>query len=202
MLAVVAVLVGIVAGALGSLGVAPRRRAPRGCGWPRNSGGRCSPTPSGRPTTTRREAQIEAREQAVRLRAEIASELQDSRVQIAKVEERVSQRETELEAKQTELARREQGISDREAHSEAAPGRAQAREGRVAERAPARLGPHAQRGEAAGARALRGPRPARARAQRPPARGGGTVAMRSAGRARSSPTRCSASRRATRPRRR
>ncbi len=66
--------------------------------------------------TTRREAQIEAREQAVRLQAEIASELQDSRLQVAKVEERVCQREIELEAKQPELVRREQGISDRETH--------------------------------------------------------------------------------------
>ena len=40
--------------------------------------------------TTRREAQIEAREQAVALRAEIEAEIQDSRLQIAKVEERVA----------------------------------------------------------------------------------------------------------------
>ena len=47
--------------------------------------------------TTRREAQIEAREQVVALRAEIEAEIQDSRLQTAKVEERVHQREAELE---------------------------------------------------------------------------------------------------------
>ncbi|RDI75132.1 ribonuclease Y [Gaiella occulta] len=65
---------------------------------------------------TRREAQIESREQAVRLRAEIEAEVQHRRLQIAKVEERAAQREVELDAKLTELARREQGIADREAH--------------------------------------------------------------------------------------
>ena len=66
--------------------------------------------------TIRREAQIEAREQAVRLRAEIEGEVQDRRVEIAKVEERIAQREAELEQKLDELTRREQGIADREVH--------------------------------------------------------------------------------------
>ncbi len=66
--------------------------------------------------TTRREAQIEAREQAVKLRTEIEAEVHDRRLQIAKVEERVVQRETELEAKLTEMSRREQGVADREIH--------------------------------------------------------------------------------------
>jgi ribonuclease Y len=64
----------------------------------------------------RREAQIEAREQAVKLRAEIEQEVSDRRLQIAKIEERVSQTEAEIDAKLTELGRREQGISDRETH--------------------------------------------------------------------------------------
>ena len=53
--------------------------------------------------TTRREAQIEAREQAVALRAEIEAEIQDSRLQMAKIEERIHQREAELDAKREEL---------------------------------------------------------------------------------------------------
>jgi ribonucrease Y len=64
----------------------------------------------------RREAQVEAREQAVRLRAEIEAEVQDRRLQIAKVEERTTRREAEVEQTLVELARREQGIADREAH--------------------------------------------------------------------------------------
>ncbi len=64
----------------------------------------------------RREAQIEAREQAVKVRAEIEAEVHDRRLQIAKVEERILQREAEVEARLTELARRDQGIADREVH--------------------------------------------------------------------------------------
>jgi len=66
--------------------------------------------------TIRREAQVEARELAVRLRAQVDGEVQDRRVEIAKVEERVAQREIELEQKLDEVVRREQGIGDREVH--------------------------------------------------------------------------------------
>jgi ribonuclease Y len=65
----------------------------------------------------RREAQIEAREQAVRLRAEIEDEVQGRRVQIAKIEERVSQKESEVDSALVEISRREQGVSDREVHA-------------------------------------------------------------------------------------
>jgi ribonucrease Y len=64
----------------------------------------------------RREAQIDAREQSVKLRTQIEQELQEQRAQILKVEERVLAREGEVEAKLTALARREQGIADRELH--------------------------------------------------------------------------------------
>ena len=66
--------------------------------------------------TLRREGQIEAREQAVRLRAEIEQEIRDRRTAAAKIEERTLQREQELERKETEVARREQGLNDRETH--------------------------------------------------------------------------------------
>ncbi|HEY1316093.1 MAG TPA: ribonuclease Y [Gaiella sp.] len=66
--------------------------------------------------TIRREAQVEARELAVKLRAEVDGEVQDRRVEIAKVEERIAQREAELEQKVVEITRREQGIGDREVH--------------------------------------------------------------------------------------
>ena len=67
----------------------------------------------------RREAQVDAREQAVALRSEIESEVQDRRVQIAKVEERVLQKELDVDARLTELERREQGLGDREVHVKA-----------------------------------------------------------------------------------
>jgi ribonucrease Y len=66
--------------------------------------------------TIRREAQVEARELAVRLRTEVEGEVQDRRVEIAKVEERIAQREVEVEQKVVEVTRREQGVGDREVH--------------------------------------------------------------------------------------
>jgi ribonucrease Y len=69
--------------------------------------------------SVRREAQVDAREQAVHLRSEIEAEVQGRRLEIAKVEERILQKETETEAKLTELERREQGLGDREVHVKA-----------------------------------------------------------------------------------
>jgi ribonucrease Y len=65
----------------------------------------------------RREARIEAREEAVRYRAEIEREVQDERLEAARIGERVMQREAELEAKELELTRRDQGVADRETHA-------------------------------------------------------------------------------------
>src|SRR5207244_1731721 len=64
-----------------------------------------------------REAQIEAREQSVKLRAEVEQEVSDRRAEIIKIEERVLAKEDEIDGKLTELTRREQGVSDRETHS-------------------------------------------------------------------------------------
>jgi ribonuclease Y len=64
----------------------------------------------------RREAEIDVREQRIRLRGEIEDEVQERRAQILKIEERVGAREEELEARLTALSRREQGIADREEH--------------------------------------------------------------------------------------
>ena len=66
--------------------------------------------------TRRREAEVEERERALKLRAEIESEVQDRRVEIAKIEERVVRVEADVERKLVELERREQGAADRETH--------------------------------------------------------------------------------------
>ena len=66
--------------------------------------------------TLRREAEIDAREQSVRLRAEIEEELQDRRDQIVKIEERAVAKEVEVGEKLSDLTRREQGLADREVH--------------------------------------------------------------------------------------
>jgi ribonuclease Y len=65
----------------------------------------------------RREAQVDAREQAVLLRAEIEDEVRTRRSQAAKAEERVAGKEHELDRRLDELSRREQGVSDRETAS-------------------------------------------------------------------------------------
>ena len=66
--------------------------------------------------TIRREAAIEAREQSVRLRAEIEQEVDDRRTQIVKAEARAHQKEEATDRKLDEVGRREQGLGDRETH--------------------------------------------------------------------------------------
>jgi ribonucrease Y len=63
-----------------------------------------------------REAQIDARELTLKLRAEIEEEVQERRGQVLKAEERILTREEEVESKLVELGRREQGMADRETH--------------------------------------------------------------------------------------
>src|ERR1051325_11552759 len=65
----------------------------------------------------RREAQIEAREEAVRMRADVEQEISARRAETMKVEERVVAQEEEIDRKLTELSRREQGLADRETHA-------------------------------------------------------------------------------------
>ncbi|MBA3412935.1 MAG: ribonuclease Y [Actinobacteria bacterium] len=69
--------------------------------------------------SVRREAEIEAREQAVKLRAETDQEIQERRSSTSAVEARLAARDEELTRTLTELSRREQGLDDREAHAKA-----------------------------------------------------------------------------------
>jgi len=64
----------------------------------------------------RREAELEAKEAAVRHRAEVERELQGQRADILRERERLHARQDENERRLVELERREQGISDRETH--------------------------------------------------------------------------------------
>ena len=115
MLTVIAVLVGVAAGAAGA---ALALRAASGSRVRRaeETRTRLLADAEREAEALRRESQIEAREQSVRLRADIESEIRDRRAQVVKLEERILQREEEVEAKLTELTRREQGINDREIH--------------------------------------------------------------------------------------
>jgi ribonuclease Y len=65
----------------------------------------------------RREAQIEAREETVRLRGTLEQEIAARRTETMKIEERVLAQEEEIDRKLTELSRREQGLADRETHA-------------------------------------------------------------------------------------
>ncbi|MFL5926123.1 MAG: ribonuclease Y [Gaiellaceae bacterium] len=65
---------------------------------------------------TRREAAIESREHAVRLRSDVEAELRERRDEVVKIEERVLAKEDDIDRKLTELMRREQGVADREVH--------------------------------------------------------------------------------------
>jgi ribonuclease Y len=118
MLTAVAALIGIVLGAVatGVLLTARARSRVRAAGAERE---RILGEATREADAVRREAQVDAREQAVRLRSEIEAEVQDRRVQIVKIEERVLQKEEEIDSKLTDLDRREQGLGDRETHVKA-----------------------------------------------------------------------------------
>jgi ribonucrease Y len=64
----------------------------------------------------RREAELEAKEAAVRHRAEVEKELQSQRADALRDRERLHTREDDLNRRFVELERREQGITDRETH--------------------------------------------------------------------------------------
>jgi len=118
MLSAVAALIGILVGALATSALL--------FGWSRSrvhtaqtERARLLATAEREAEAIRREAQVDAREQSVQLRSEIEAEVQDRRVQIAKVEERVIQKEAEVEARLTDVERKEQGLGDREVHVKA-----------------------------------------------------------------------------------
>jgi ribonucrease Y len=112
---VIALLVGLAAGAVAALGLvrvaggfqldAARRRGELLLEEARHGA-----------DATRREAQIEAREQAIKALAEVERETRDRREGAAKIEERALAREAEAERRLLEVERHEQGVADREAH--------------------------------------------------------------------------------------
>ena len=118
-LLILGIVLGVLAGGLRRArcpGLTPRRRRPR----PSASASPRLPSRARKPI--RREAQVEAREQALKLRAELEQELREKRSEIGKIEERVITKEEDIDRKLTEIERREQGILDREGAPQAAPG--------------------------------------------------------------------------------
>ncbi len=118
MLTVVAAVIGVVVGAVGAAGLLTGRSRTR-LRAAEDERKRILGDAEREAEAVRREAQVDAREQSVQLRSQIEAEVQDRRVQIVKVEERVLQKEEEIDQKLTELIRREQGLGDREVHIKA-----------------------------------------------------------------------------------
>ena len=118
MLSAVAVLIGILVGALAVFVVLSARASSR-VRTAEAERDRLLAEAGREADAIRREAQVDAREQAVQLRSEIEAEVQDRRVQIAKIEERILQKDVEADARLTEVERREQGLGDREVHIKA-----------------------------------------------------------------------------------
>jgi ribonucrease Y len=115
MLEVVAVVIGVVAGGVGTV-VALRLLGGSGLEQARRARALLLEEANREADATRREAHIEAREQAVKLRADLEEELRARRDTVVKIEERVLAKEEEIDRKLGELIRREQGVSDREVH--------------------------------------------------------------------------------------
>ncbi len=115
MLTVVAVLVGMVVGAIAAA-VGLRRLSGTRLRAAEDTRRQLLADAERQVETRRREAEVEERERAVKLRTEIEHEVQDRRVEVAKVEERVMRVEEDVERKLVELERREQGAIDRETH--------------------------------------------------------------------------------------
>src|SRR2546423_14769608 len=116
MLVVAGIVVGVVIGAALAVGAVAFRSGSR-LGAARRMRQQILADARREAEALRREAQIEAREQSVRLRAELEEELADRRAQVVKSEERLNARDEEVEAKLVELSRREQGRSDRGTHT-------------------------------------------------------------------------------------
>jgi ribonuclease Y len=112
---VVAVVIGIVAGVGGTL-VVLRWMATSGLESARRTRALLLEEAKHEADATRREAQIEAREHAVKLRADLEEELRGRRDAAVKIEERVTAKEDDIDRKLDELTRREQGVADREVH--------------------------------------------------------------------------------------
>jgi ribonucrease Y len=118
MLTAVAALIGILVGAAATAALLMRLSRSR-VSAAEAERGRILSEADREADSVRREAQVEAREQAVQLRSEIEAEVQDRRLEIVKIEERILQQEAEIEAKLTDLERKEQGLGDREVHAKA-----------------------------------------------------------------------------------
>jgi ribonuclease Y len=68
--------------------------------------------------TTLKEARVEAKEELHRVRLEVEEEIRDRRADVAKAEQRITQREEQLEVRAADLDRRDQSVRDREVNNQ------------------------------------------------------------------------------------
>ncbi len=115
MVVALAVVIGLVAGA-GALLLALRLRTGSRLDMARRTRVLLLDEAQRDAESTRREAAIEVREQAIKLRADLEAELRERRDAVLKIEERVLAKEDDVDRKLTELTRRDQGVADRETH--------------------------------------------------------------------------------------
>src|SRR5262245_50399701 len=113
MLLVVGILIGLAAGAAGAYVVARVLLANRlqAAGEERD---RVLADASRDAEAIRREAQVESRELAVRVRAEVDQEVKDARAEIVRIETRTSEKEDEADRRVAELGQREEELAERQ----------------------------------------------------------------------------------------
>ena len=115
MLVVVAAVIGALAGAAGSL-AGGRALAGRRAQHLQTSAALLLADARREAEALRREATIDAREESLRVRAELEAELHARHQRVADDERRIGAKEEELESRLLDLARSAQGLSDRETH--------------------------------------------------------------------------------------
>ncbi len=110
---VVGILVGLAAGAAGAYLIV-RYVAAAGLRTAKEEQHRLHADAERDADSLRREAEVAAREQAVKLRAEVDLELKDKRSEILRIETRVLEKEEEIDRKLSDLDRREHDLAERE----------------------------------------------------------------------------------------
>ncbi len=115
MLVVIGIVIGVLIGAAGAV-IALRARSSSRLAASKRRSEELVSEGKREADSLRREAEIAAREDRVKLRIELEEEVRERRARLGALEERVLARQEESELKLSELTRREQGASDRETH--------------------------------------------------------------------------------------
>jgi ribonuclease Y len=116
MLIVIGILIGVALGLVVGATVGSRVVMGRRVVAAREETERLTEQARGAADAIRREAQVESREEALRIRTDVERELADRRAEVVKIEERITTKEEAIDRKLVELERHEQSFFDREVH--------------------------------------------------------------------------------------